>query len=395
MTDIALHRDFIANRLTGNGYRVCTRCVMDASDARITFDDEGVCSHCRHFAEVQSKNWFPGPEGQPRLADIVRQIKDHGRDKEYDCIMGLSGGVDSSYVALKIKEFDLRPLVVHVDAGWNTELAVRNIESIIKYCGYDLYTHVVDWEEMRDLQLAYLRSGIANQDVPQDHAFFASMYHFSVKNDIRYIISGGNLATECVFPHAWHHSAMDATNLLDIHRRFGEHPLKAYKTINFFQYYFLYPFVYGMKTILPLNYMPYDKKEALAELVEKVGYKPYQRKHGESAFTRLFQNHYLPQRFGYDKRKPHLSSLILSGQMTRNDALAALAEPLYDAEELATDIQYLCKKLRISQADFDGFVNAPLRDATEFRNWNRLHEAAKTAQRLVLRLIGRDVRAYS
>lgn len=326
---------------------------------------------------------------------MIRTMKDAGKGNEYDCIIGLSGGVDSSYLALKLKEFDLRPLVVHVDAGWNTELAVRNIENIVKHCGYDLHTHVMNWEDMRDLQLAYLRAGVANQDVPQDHAFFASMYHFSVKNKIKYIISGGNLATECVFPRAWHHSAMDALNLKDIHRRFGTGRLKEYKTISFLQYYFVYPFVYGMRTMLPLNYMPYDKKKALAELVDRVDYKPYQRKHGESVFTRFFQNHYLPERFGYDKRKPHLSSLVLSGQMTREAALAALEESLYDPQELAADIQYFCKKLRISRDEFDTLMRAPLRDATEFRNWNQLHAIAKSAQGMVQRITGRNVRAYS
>lgn len=368
---------------------------MDTSDPQIHFDEDGVCNHCHTFDTVQSKNWFPGPEGQARLEEIVDRIKRDGQGKEYDCIIGLSGGVDSSYLALKLKTFGLRPLVVHVDAGWNTELAVRNIENIVKYCDYDLHTHVMDWEEMRDLQLSYLRAGVANQDVPQDHAFFASMYHFSVKNKIKYIISGGNLATEAVFPRSWHHSAMDAINLHDIHRRFGEGKLAQYKTISFLQYYFGYPFIYGMKTVLPLNYMPYNKTDALAELVEKVGYKPYQRKHGESVFTRFFQNHYLPVRFGYDKRKPHLASLVLSGQMTRAEALAALAEPLYDSDELAVDIQYFCKKLRITEAEFNNLMRAPLRDATEFKNWNNLHRIAKLWQGRVERLTRRRVRAYS
>jgi N-acetyl sugar amidotransferase len=368
---------------------------MDTTDPEIVFDAEGVCSHCRHFDLVQSKQWFPNAEGGQRLAEILAQVREEGRGKEYDCIIGLSGGVDSSFLALKLKELNLRPLVVHVDAGWNTELAVRNIESIVKYCGYDLHTHVMDWEDMRDLQLAYLRAGVANQDVPQDHAFFASMYHFIVKNKIKYVISGGNLATECVFPRAWHHSAMDAINLLDIHRKFGERKLRNYKTISFSQYYFIYPFVHGLRTILPLNFMPYDKLAALKELVDKVGYKPYERKHGESIFTRFFQNHYLPVRFGYDKRKPHLSSLVLSEQMIRDEAVAALEAPLYDPQELASDIQYFCRKLRIGQDEYNALMNVPLRDATEFRNWNNLHRTAKTGQRLFQRLTGRSIRAYS
>lgn len=392
MTDIT---GFRATAATGPTHRVCTRCVMDTTDPKISFDERGVCNHCRNFDEVQSANWFPGPEGQPRLEAMIREIKDAGKGKEYDCIIGLSGGVDSSYLALKIKEFNLRPLVVHVDAGWNTELAVRNIENIVKHCGYDLHTHVMNWEDMRDLQLAYLRAGVANQDVPQDHAFFASMYHFSVKNKIKYIISGGNLATESVFPKAWHHSAMDAINLKDIHRRFGTGRLKEYNTISFFQYYFFYPFIYGMRAVQPLNYMSYDKKNALMELVDKVDYKPYQRKHGESVFTRFFQNYYLPQRFGYDKRKPHLASLVLSGQMTRDAALSALEEPLYDTQELSADIQYFCKKLRIPREEFDALMRAPLRDATKFRNWNALHATAKSTQGLVQRVTGRKVQIYS
>lgn len=388
----ALHR---YQALSADGHRTCVRCVMDTTDPQITFDDEGVCNHCRHFDDVQSKHWFPGEEGKARLDNIVAKIKEEGRGREYDCIIGLSGGVDSSYLALKLKEFDLRPLVVHVDAGWNTELAVRNIENIVKYCGYDLHTHVMDWEEMRDLQLAYLKAGVANQDVPQDHAFFASMYHFSVKNKIKYIISGGNLATESVFPRAWHHSAMDAINLRSVHKKFGEYPLRQYKTISFFQYYFGYPFFYGMRTVLPLNFLPYDKEKALAELIEKVDYKPYLRKHGESVFTRFFQNYYLPRRFGYDKRKPHLSSLILSGQMSRDDAMAALLEPLYAPDELAADIQYFCKKIRISETEFERLVDAPLHDAKELRTWDGLQSFAKGAQDVLQRLTGRRLRVYS
>ena len=195
-----------------------------------------------------NKEWFPNEEGKSRLKDILEKIKNEGRGKKYDCIIGLSGGIDSSYLALKVKDFGLNPLVVHIDAGWNSELAVSNIEKIIKYCNYDLHTHVVDWKDMRNLHLSYLKSGIANQDVPQDHIFFSSLYHYAIKNKIKYILSGGNLATEGVFPKKWHGSAMDSINLKYIHRKYGTEKLKSYKTISFFQYYFLYPIVYGMRT---------------------------------------------------------------------------------------------------------------------------------------------------
>lgn len=375
--------------------RACTRCVMDTSDPEIVFDDQGVCNHCREFDAVTSRNWFPNEEGVRRWTAICADISAAGRGREYDCIIGLSGGVDSSYLALKVREQGLRPLVVHVDAGWNSELAVANIESVVRYCGYDLHTHVVDWEEMRDLQLAYLRAGVANQDVPQDHVFFASLYHFATRNGIRYILSGGNLATEAIFPKAWQGPAMDAINLKAIHRKFGQRPLKTYNTIGFFDYYFWYPFVKKMRTVRPLNFMPYNKDKAVAELEAKLGWRSYGRKHGESIFTKLFQNYYLPKRFGYDKRRPHLSSLIVSGQLTREEALRKLAEPLYDSRELEVDLAYFCKKLRISRDEFDALLKQPLTHYSEFSNWDARHRMLKRLQGSMERVTGRRMNVYS
>lgn len=381
--------------MTETTYRMCTRCVMDTSAPHITFDEQGVCNYCHTFENVTRKGWFPNEEGARRWAAISEEIRQAGKGKEYDCILGLSGGIDSSYLAIKVKEWGLRPLVVHVDAGWNSELAVANIEKIVKHCGFDLHTHVVDWEEMRDLHLAYLRAGISNQDVPQDHVFFSSLYHFATRNGIRYILSGGNLATEGIFPSGWHGAAMDAINLKAIHRKYGERPLKTYSTISFFAYYFWYPFVKKMRTVRPLNYMPYDKNAAITELERTIGWRSYGRKHGESLFTKLFQNHYLPVKFGYDKRKPHLSSLIVSGQMTRDEALGKLAEPLYDPQELEIDITYFCKKLRISRAQFDEFMTGPKRDYSEFPNWDASHRRLKSVQRFIERLRGRRINVYS
>lgn len=376
-------------------YKVCSRCVMDETDANIKFDEHGVCNHCHRFDEVQSLQLFSGVDGETRLQNIVDKIKKEGAGKEYDCIIGLSGGVDSSYLAVKIKDFGLRPLVVHVDAGWNSELAVSNIEKIIKHCGYDLHTHVMNWEEMRDLQLSYMKAAVANQDVPQDHAFFSSMYHFAVKNDIKYILSGGNLATEAVFPDSWHGSAMDAINLKDIHRTYGSKPLRDYKTISFFEYYFWYPFAKGMRTVRPLNFMEYDKREAEKYLQETVGYRSYARKHGESIFTKLFQNYYLPTKFGYDKRKLHYSSMILSGQMSREEAVVKLAEPLYAADELENDIDYFCKKMRVNRQQFDELMQAPIHDYSDFKSWDKLQGVAKKSQVFLQKLLGRRLSVYS
>jgi N-acetyl sugar amidotransferase len=268
--------------------------------------------------------------------------------------LGLSGGVDSSYLALKLYEAGVRPLVVHVDGGWNSELAVQNIENIVNYCGWHLHTIVIDWEEMKDLQLSYLKSAIPNQDVPQDHAFFASLYHFAIKYGVKYVVSGGNIATESIFPNSWHWTAMDSVNLKAIHKKYGSKKLKHYKTISFFELYFYYPFFKKMKTVRPLNLMAYNKSIALQELKEKVSYKEYARKHGESVFTKFFQNYWLPMKFGYDKRKMHLSSLICAGFLTREEALFELQKPPYPIQEQLEDREYVIKKFKITPEEFEG-----------------------------------------
>ncbi|MCT8982376.1 N-acetyl sugar amidotransferase [Shewanella algae] len=381
--------------MTAQKYKMCTRCVMDTTDPEISFDSEGVCNHCHTFDSETSKRWFPNEEGKVKLQEMFDQIKHERKNFEYDCVLGLSGGLDSSYLALIMKEYDMRPLVVHVDAGWNSETAVYNIEKIVKYCGYDLHTRVMSWPEIRDLQLAYLKAGVANQDVVQDHAFFASLYHFAVENKIDYVISGGNIATEAVFPKKWHHAAMDAINLKAIHKRFGKLPLKDYKTISFLEYYLYYPFIKKMKAVRPLNYMPYSKEVALQELVEKVGYKPYARKHGESRFTKFFQNHYLPVKFSMDKRKPHLSSMILSGLITRDRALDELNKPLYDETELREDKHFISKKLGISVEQLDEYVNSPGHLYSEYANWDSRYTFMKGIQSFVSKVIGRNVKNYS
>jgi aminotransferase len=376
-------------------YQMCNRCVMDTTDPEIVFDEQGECSHCKKFDSVTKARWFPNEEGSQKLKTMIDGIKQRGKGKEYDCIIGLSGGVDSSYLALILKEYDLRPLVVHVDAGWNSELAVYNIEQVVKYCGYDLHTHVMDWEEIRDLQVAYLKSGIANQDVVQDHAFFASLYHFAVKNNISTVISGGNIATESVFPRSWHHAAMDAINLKAIHKKFGSLKLKQYKTISFLAYYFYYPFLRGMTVVRPLNFMPYHKENAIQVLKEVVGYKEYGRKHGESRFTKFFQNYYLPEKFNMDKRKPHLSSQILSGEISREQALIELDKPLYKEFELKEDIAYISKKLGIGVDELEQLVQSKGYAYSEFSNWDRRYSFMKSAQSLVQKMMGRNVKKYS
>ena len=376
-------------------YQICTCCVMDITDPEIIFDEKGLCNHCRYFHEVTSKHWFPNDEGKKKLDTLFSKIKQKGKEKEYDCIIGLSGGVDSSYLALKLKDCGLRPLVVHVDAGWNSELAVYNIEQIVKHCDYDLHTHVMDWQEIKDLQLAYLKSGVANQDTVQDHAFFASLYYFAVQNGIKYVISGGNISTESVFPKAWHHAAMDAINLKSIHRLFGKKKLSQYKTISFFEYFFYYPFIKGMEVVRPLNFMPYNKDDALKFLKEKINYKEYGRKHGESRFTKFFQNYYLPKKFNIDKRRPHLSSQILSHSLTRDEALRELQKPLYDEIELSQDKAYIAKKLEISVDELDRLTLDKGMHYSEYANWDTPYKLMTKVKKLVQKVIGRNVKTYS
>lgn len=349
-----------------NSGRVCTRCIMDTTDPDISFDADGVCSHCRRFEELFRPNWFPNDEGRRRLEEKIALIKAEGRGRDYDCIIGLSGGVDSSYLAIRVKELGLRPLVVHVDAGWNSELAVKNIENLTKALGFDLFTLVIDWEEMRDLQVAFLRSGVANQDVPQDHAFFAGLYQFATKERIRWVLSGGNYATEGVLPQSWGYNAMDVRHLRSIHRQFGTRTLRTFPTVSFFNLYIGYPLIRRMQVLRPLDFMPYNKETAMQELSAHYGWRYYGAKHYESVWTKFFQGYYLPTRFGYDKRKAHLSSLIVSGQMTRQAALAELEASAYPPDELRRDRAYVTKKLGLTEAEFEALLRAPLRSYRDY-----------------------------
>lgn len=368
---------------------------MDTSDEHIEFDSDGICNHCRAFDAHAAKAWKPGPEGERDLAAMVELMKAAGKKHQYDCIIGLSGGLDSTYLAVKMAERDLRILAVHVDAGWNSEIAVYNIERTVEQCKLDLFTYVVDWEDMRNLQVAYFRSGIANLDVPQDHVFFATLYRQAVKQGIRHVLNGGNLATEGIFPTSWHGPALDRRNLLAINKRFGNGDLTdSYTMVSFFSYYVMYPFVRRIEVVQPLNMMPYVRSEALAELTQTVCYKAYGRKHGESLFTRFFQNHVLPHRFGYDKRRPHLSSMVVSGQLTREAALAELATPLYDADELVRDKEFVARKLRIEADELDALLDMPRHQFDEFPTQQNMYRLLKRVQGIAERASGKRLGRY-
>lgn len=367
--------------------RMCVRCVMDTTDPDITFDERGVCSHCRHFDGTIHQHWRPNEQGRAHLEGVMRQIREHSKGKRYDSIIGLSGGVDSSYLAVVAKGLGLNPLAVHVDTGWNRDVGISNIERIVKALSLDLVTHVVDWEEMRDLQVAYLRSGVENQDTPQDHAIFAALYRFAMSNGIRYVLSGSNYATESVLPIAWGHDAMDLRQLKAIHHQFGERPLRTYPTINFFQYRFYLPYVKRMRVVDILNYLPYDRRQAIETLEKDVGFRDYGKKHYESQFTKFFQGYYLPVKFGFDKRKAHLSSQILSGQLARDAALRELAAESYPQEELAADRAFVTKKLGLSEAEFSAIMAAPNRSWRDYPTSTRLRDALSRVKGTLRRLV--------
>lgn len=349
-------------------YRMCARCVMDTTDVDIVFDAGGRCNYCIMVESEIEHHWLPLQRGEAELRGIIAAIKEFGKGKQYDSIIGLSGGVDSSYLAVKAVEWGLKPLAVHVDAGWNSELAVKNIDRIVTRLGLDLHTHVIDWEEAKDLQLAYLRSNLANQDCPQEHAFFGALYTYAVENGIRWVISGTNWQTESILPISWGYEPMDHRHFTAVHRQFGSRKLKSFPLVNFFKFHVYYPHVKNMTVVEPLNYMPYTKKAAIEYLEKNYGWRYYGGKHYESRWTRFFQSYYLPTKFGYDKRKAHLSSQIVAGEITRGEALSELEKPLYTENELAEDKAFVAKKLGLSLAELDALVAAPPRHYSEFPN---------------------------
>lgn len=354
-------------------HRECTQCVMDTSDPLIEFDEQGVCNYCRQYADYLSTE--PSPARKKKMLEVlVATLKDGGKGRDYDCIMGLSGGVDSSYMAwLAVKELGLRPLVVHVDTGWNSELAVNNIQNIVQKLNLDMHTLVIDWQEMRDLQKAYFLSGIANLDVPQDHAFIAALHREAARFGIKDILNGSNMQTESILPKAWGYDASDSRNLTAIHKLHGSRKLKNYPVFSLFDKVLYYPFIKDIKTHKPLNFIDYRKADAKKILISELGWRDYGGKHYESMFTRFFQAHYLPQKFGYDKRKAHLSSLIVSGQLSREEAARELDAPLYDPVLLEEDKKFFIKKLGISADEFERVMAKKPTFYTDYRNYASLN----------------------
>lgn len=349
-------------------YQICTKTIMDTTDPTIIFNENGESDYYTNYIQTIKPNWHTDERGHKELIEVAKKIKKDGKNRDFDCIIGLSGGLDSSYAAYVAKEvMGLRPLIFHVDAGWNTEKAVSNIEKLVNGLELDLYTEVINWEEMKDLQLAFLKSQIADQDLPQDYAFFSGLYKFAKKHKIKYVLTGANYSTECCRePEEWGgFPGIDTLLVKDIHSKFGKKPLKTFPLVDILKYKIYYKYILGMKVFKPLNLVPFIKKDVESFLNEKYGWESFQHKHHESRFTRFYEDFWLPRKFGFQKRRAHFSSLILTGQMTREEALERVSKPELSEEFLRKEFDYIADKLDLTrdelQAIFEG-ENKTFRD---------------------------------
>lgn len=351
-------------------YQICANCIMDTSDSNIVFDERGWCDYCNNYHANILPNWHPDAQGEKEIMAVAERIRREGAGRDHDCLIGISGGVDSSYVTYLAKErLGLRPLLFHVDAGWNSQQAVNNIERLVDGLGVDLHTEVVNWQEMRDLQLAFFKAQVPHIDTPQDHAFFAALYNFAAKHGFKYILTGANYSTECVRePLEWHYHASDLRQLKDIHKRFGTRPLKTFPLADILKYKLYYRFVKGVKVVKPLNHFPFHKDAAMQELVDKYGWQKYAHKHYESRFTRFYEGYWLPEKFGFDKRRAHFSSLILTGQLSRAEALEKIAQPAYNSETIAEDFEYIATKLDITVDELRNIMKQPNKSYRHYKN---------------------------
>ncbi|EBC8286285.1 N-acetyl sugar amidotransferase, partial [Salmonella enterica] len=337
----------------------------------IVFDNSGECDYCSNFKSNILQNWKFGAQGGDKLQELAAEIKKDAKGKDFDCIIGLSGGLDSSYAAYVAKEkMGLRPLLFHVDAGWNTDQAVGNIEKLIEGLGLDLYTEVVNWEEMKDLQLSFLKSGIPDQDLVQDASFFSALYKFARQHRIKHVITGSNYSTECCRePEEWGgYLGIDTLLFNDIHKKFGTRQLKSFPLVDVLVYKLFYQKILGMKVHHPLNLVPFNKKNAENELKEKFGWQPFQHKHHESRFTRFYEDYWLPRRFGFEKRRAHFSSLIMTGQMTREEALERISKPEMDEHFLKQEFEYVAHKLGITVDELQQLFDMPKKTYRDYKN---------------------------
>ncbi len=348
-------------------YQICARCVMDTSDPDIIFDEEGVCNHCHRYEQLLPSRVYSADEAPKKLEELVSTIKNHGKGNEYDCIIGVSGGVDSTYVAYLVKKLGLKPLAVHFDNGWNSEIAVRNIEKTLDRLSIDLYTYVINWEEFKDLQKAFLSASTPDGEIPTDHAINALLFREASKRGIKYIINGMNFASESMAVPAWAYGHSDWKYINSVYATFGSRVLKHYPYYSFI-HLFYWTFIKKIKVISILNYVPYKKNEALKVLKKELDWVDYGGKHYESVYTRFYQGYILPKKFNIDKRRGHVSDLVLSGQISRKQALEELEKPVYEEALLRQDKPFVIKKLELSAESFETLMKLPVKSFKDFPN---------------------------
>ena len=334
--------------------QVCTQCIMDTTDPEIVFDENGVCNHCKNAIQLLKKVEME----KTGFENKIEEIKEAGKGQKYDCIVGISGGVDSSYIVYYVKQLGLRPLAVHIDNGWDSELAVQNIRDLLEKMDIPLYTYVIDWQEFRDLQLAFLKASTPDSEIPTDHTIFAVLFMVALKYHVKYVIEGTNITSESILPRKWSYGHTDWGYIKDIHKKFGTKPLKTFPYYSRLDWIY-YTEVKKLESISILNYIDYDKEAAKKFLISHFGWRDYGGKHYESFYTKFYQAYILPTKFGADKRKMHYSSLIASGQISREKALEMLKEPLYDTKEMEKDIDYFCEKMEISRGEFQEIMDKP------------------------------------
>ena len=336
--------------------RYCTRCVMGSRDSDIVFDSDGICNYCKALlVRLEKETYYKS--GSEKLNQLVSNIKKAGEGKEYDCVIGLSGGVDSSYVAYLVKKHGLRPLAIHLDNGWNSELAVQNIQEILSRLNIDLYTHVIDWNEFKDLQLSFIRANVPNIEIATDHAINAILQQMACKFGVRYILTGSNIRGEGIYPKAWGWNYLDLKHIKAIHKQYGSVKLTSYPTLSLFQF-FVNVAVRKIRTIPILNYVEYSKSEAKKVLEAELGWRPYGGKHFESIWTRFYQGYIMTRKFGVDKRQAHFSSLVMVGDMNRSDALDELEVDPYEGNDLASDVEYVVKKFDLTEDEFERIMTS-------------------------------------
>ncbi|MFI5134416.1 MAG: N-acetyl sugar amidotransferase [Chitinophagales bacterium] len=372
-------------------YQVCSRCILDTNDyPEIVFDNDGVCNICHTYEKIKANNVFEGEEGKQKLEKLLSDIRESAKGKEYDCVLTISGGTDSSYLAYLCKQWGLNPIALHVDNGWNSELAVKNIEEMVRRLGFDLCTFVIDWQELRDLQLAYFKSSVIDLDIPSENALLGAFYRTARKYKLKYILTGHNIETEgWLPPNFTSQYKLDTMNLRAIQKRFGTMKLKKYPSIGFFRHFF-YTRIEGIKFINPLNYVLYEKEAAKKILEKEIGWRDYGAKHYENVFTRFYQGYILPKKYGIDKRKAHYSTLICSGQFTREEAIKLVSQPPYtDSKLLESDKNFLIKKLGMSEDEFESFMHAPEVPHAEFPSYLSYYKRMKPLIGLAKKIFSR------